>query len=263
MPRLPGWSPLARDGVWVDLLIVSETDGRTIEDLLRRAIEERALRFHNARRRDLDRLTLPPMPAVFDLAWQDDDDLLVSRLRSRFTDVPIVAVTEGWDEPLSRRLVQAGADHCVPREALDSPMGRQLIEAVLAVYKARQEAAELARRYAEATSRFTHMIENNVDGMVIIDFAGTVRYANAAAHKLFGLPDGQLIGRGFGSPVAEAAAQIELMQPNGEARLVEMRVTNTVWNQQPMRLAALRDITGRILIAPEDPPHGRRGWPLS
>lgn len=263
MPRQPGWSPRSRSDAWVDVLIVSDSDAKPIEEPLRRAIEDNALRFHNARRRDLDRLALPPMTTVIDLAWQDDDDVLVSRLRTRFTNVPVLAVTESWDDALAQRLMHAGADHCLPRESLGSPLGQQLIESVLAVYRARAAADDWERHYVEAATRFSHMVENNVDGMVIVDFAGTVRYANAAAHALFGLDDGRLVGSGFGSPVAEPAAEIELMLPNGEARLVEMRVTNTVWNQQPMRLASLRDITSRSVITSTNLPHGRRGWPLS
>lgn len=262
MPGLPGWSAAARDAPWVDILIVCEAEGRAIEEALQRAIDRCALRFHTGRRRDLDRLTLPPMPTVIDLAWQDGDEVLISRLRTRFGPVPVVALAETWDPDLARGLIRAGADHCLPRDAIATPAGLQLFDAMLALHEARQEAAAWQRRCTEAVARFTHMIENNADGMVIIDFAGTVRYANAAAHALFGVPEGKLVGRGFGSPVAEPAAEIELMQPDGEARLVEMRVTDTLWNQQPMRLASLRDITDRSPAPTATPPHGRRGWPL-
>lgn len=263
MPGLPGWSNAARDAPWVDVLIVCEADSRTIENALCQAVERCALRFHTGRRRDLDRLTLPPMPTVIELAWQDGDEVLVSRLRARFGTVPVVALIDSWDPALARALARAGSDHCLPHDALASPAGLQLFDAMLALHEARQTAAHWEQRCMEATARFTHIIENNADGMVIIDFLGTVRYANAAAHALFGVPVGKLVGRGFGSPVAEASAEIELMQPDGESRLVEMRVTDTLWNQQPMRLASLRDVTDLRPAPAAPPPYGRRGWPLS
>lgn len=262
MPGLPGWSLAARDAPWVDILIVCEAEGRAIEETLSQSVERYTLRFHTGRRRDLDRLILPPMPTVIDLAWQDGDEVLISRLRNRFGTVPVLALLEHWDPALARLLARAGADHCLPRDAFPTPTGRELVASVLALHEARQTAADWERRCIEAMARFTQMIENNADGMVIVDFAGTVRYANAAAHALFGVPEGKLVGRGFGSPVAEPSAEIELMQPGGAARLVEMRVTDTLWNQQPMRLAALRDITDRSPAPGATPPHGRPGWPL-
>ena len=263
MPSLPGWSSSARDTPWLDLLIVCEADARAIEDALRQAVGRYSLRVHTGRRRDLDRLALPPMPTLIDLGWQDGDEVLVSRLRSRFAGIPVVALVDPWDAGLAGSLVRAGADYCLPGDSLETVPGRQLLDCVLSLYLAGQEAAEWKRRHVEATARFTNVIENNVDGMVIIDFAGTVRYANAAAHALFGVPNGRLVGRGFGSPVAEAAAEIELMLPSGSARLVEMRVTDTLWDQQPMRLASLRDISDRHSRRSASMPYGRRGLPVS
>ena len=259
MPGLPGWSSSARESPWVDILIVCEAEARAIEDVLHQAVDRCSLRVHTGRRRDLDRFTLPPMPTIIDLSWMDGDELLVSRLRSRFASVPVIALMENWDGLLGRSLVRAGADYCIPSDSLHTPAGRQLLDCALALYLAQEESAQWQRRHVEATARFTHMIENNVDGMVIVDFAGTVRYANMAAHALFCVPDGKLVGRGFGSPVAEAAAEIELVQPGGAARLVEMRVTDTIWDQQPMRLASLRDISDRVSPASKPVPQGRRG----
>jgi signal transduction histidine kinase len=84
------------------------------------------------------------------------------------------------------------------------------------------------------------------DAIVVVDTAGVVRYGNPAALELFGRPSEELVGVEFGFPVAPGeTSEIDLLLPDGGSRVVEMRVTETTWEAEPVYVAALRDVGAR------------------
>ncbi|MEW2400951.1 HAMP domain-containing sensor histidine kinase [Streptomyces sp. NPDC046862] len=87
------------------------------------------------------------------------------------------------------------------------------------------------------------------DGIVAIDDRGLIRYCNNAAADLFARPIQQLVGQPFGFPlVAGPPAEIELMQADGAAVAVDMRVTAATPGDMRLHIATLRDITRRQQI---------------
>jgi signal transduction histidine kinase/CheY-like chemotaxis protein len=105
-------------------------------------------------------------------------------------------------------------------------------------------ASQEALRASE--ERVRSLIENNADGIVIVDRFGNVLFVNPACEKLLGRPAAQLLGQPFGFPcVAGSTAEIDLLRPGGEPAQAEMRVVETHWEGQPACLASLRDITQR------------------
>ena len=84
------------------------------------------------------------------------------------------------------------------------------------------------------------------DAIVVVDTAGIVRYGNPAAQELFGRSRAELVGVELGFPVAPGEpSDIDLLLPDGGSRVVEMRVTETTWEAEPVYVAALRDIGAR------------------
>ena len=106
-------------------------------------------------------------------------------------------------------------------------------------------------RGAAATEPAGHEILGNVvsavaDGIVVVDTAGVVRYGNPAAQELFGRPQEDLVGVELGFPVSPGeTTEIDLLLPDGGSRVVEMRVSETTWEAEPVHVASLRDIGAR------------------
>ncbi|MEO0421146.1 MAG: ATP-binding protein [Pseudomonadota bacterium] len=84
------------------------------------------------------------------------------------------------------------------------------------------------------------------DGLVVIDPAGVVCFANTAAHRLFGhARDEGMVGRLFGVPVAASGlAEIELVSGTS-IRLAELNASRISWGNTPAWLVVLRDVTSR------------------
>ncbi|MDO9106358.1 MAG: EAL domain-containing protein [Methylovulum sp.] len=94
--------------------------------------------------------------------------------------------------------------------------------------------------------RFKNIINNSLDGILIVGDDGDILFSNPAAATLFGREKEDLQGAPFGFPVIGAdRAELDIPLPVGQTMVVEMRVTETEWDGQQAYLAQLRDITQR------------------
>ncbi len=122
------------------------------------------------------------------------------------------------------------------------PFGNQEIQDALEI--AGQLAVAIKqirlRRAVEASEAGFRSIAANADGLVIVDEARVVRFANPAAEELFEVGQGELDGHLFAHKV-EPGERREIEVAPG--RLAEMRVVRTEWEGEPACLASLRDVT--------------------
>ncbi|MEU8195368.1 PAS domain-containing sensor histidine kinase [Microbispora amethystogenes] len=90
------------------------------------------------------------------------------------------------------------------------------------------------------------VISASADGIIAVDDRGVIRICNPAAEELMGRPSGELLGTLFGYPVvAGESTEIDLMLPDGQTRVVEMRATTTTVAGERLHIAALREVTLR------------------
>ncbi|WP_194475622.1 response regulator [Bradyrhizobium sp. CCBAU 53338] len=95
-------------------------------------------------------------------------------------------------------------------------------------------------------SDFQFLIEKNADGIIVVDGAGLVLFANPAAERLFGQPSNALIGSPIGLPiVVDEMSEIAIHQPGGGLVDAEIRTVETSWDGRPARLASVRDVSER------------------
>jgi len=93
---------------------------------------------------------------------------------------------------------------------------------------------------------FRNMINNNADGILILDKNSIVRFMNPAAENIFGIRAQQLVGQTFEHlVVAGKPLELDLISGDGKSTVAEMRVMETEWEGEKAYLASLRDITER------------------
>ena len=89
------------------------------------------------------------------------------------------------------------------------------------------------------------VIREDVDGMLVIDRAGVVVFANPAAERLLGRAAQALKGTPLGFPLVPGeSSEIDVIT-GPTPRTAEMRVVAIDWEGQPAALASLRDVTER------------------
>lgn len=115
---------------------------------------------------------------------------------------------------------------------------------VVALYENLTERKKIENALSASMLSFFKLVEDNVDGMIILDHHGTVLYANTTAKEILHTTDKMLLGKEFGLPISnQDRVEIEIPRKDGSIRCVEMRSTNIVWESKMATLTILRDIT--------------------
>ncbi len=110
----------------------------------------------------------------------------------------------------------------------------------------RAQLQQCRRELELSEARFRNIIERNADGIIIVNRAGIVCFANSAAGSLWNCSPGELLGRPFGFPLfVGETTNVDLIRRQGFTAVAEMRVVTTEWEGETAYLASLRDITER------------------
>ena len=177
---------------------------------------------------------------------------VVSQAVAAADEAPIVVLAGPEDEALAAEAVERGAeDYILKGRTPYMPLGRA-VQHTVERRRMQAEARRQERALQASEDRFRRIIQENADGILIVDRAGTARLVNSAAEDLLGCPAEDLVGRPFGLPlVANETVQMEV--GGDELCIVEMRVVETRWEDSDAYLVSLHDVTARtrVLVAEE------------
>ncbi|MGM0739915.1 MAG: PAS domain S-box protein [Bacteroidota bacterium] len=108
------------------------------------------------------------------------------------------------------------------------------------------EQKEAEQNLQAAYSKLDKLVELNLDGIMVIDFEGTILFINPAAAQMLGRTETELVGEQFGYPLTPGEkTEIELLSGSGSVKMVELRTSKTEWDGKGAILASFRDITER------------------
>jgi signal transduction histidine kinase/PAS domain-containing protein len=114
----------------------------------------------------------------------------------------------------------------------------------------RRLSHELQWRSAELTeseARFRNIVERTADGIVVVNRAGRVRFANPGAERMFARSAADLVDQDFGVAVVSGeTTEMDIVRPSEtEPVVAELRVSETIWDGSAAQIISLRDITDR------------------
>ncbi len=202
---------------------VNEACGETLKYMLESAVSLQA---------GLDLLARQEYDIVLlDLMLPDSQgiDTLI-KIRAKAPSLPVVVLTNLDHDEAGLEAIANGAQDFLPKSKIDAGRLRHSIGFALARDRLYRQMEKL--------------VEGSPDGMVIVDRSRMVRYANAAALKLFGRKWEQFVGRLFEYELKQDKA-VELALPGraGEPVAAEMRVAEIEWKGYPAWVATLRDVS--------------------
>ena len=170
--------------------------------------------------------------ALLDLMLPDSRGLeTLDRVRAKAPSLPVVVLTNLDQEELGVEAIARGAQDFLPKSRIDSARLRHAIGFALARNRVFRQMELL--------------VDGSPDALVIVDRERMVRYANAAALKLFGLERERMVGRLFEHQLSPGKA-VELKLPGvegGPERPAEMRAAEIEWRSEPAWLASIRDVS--------------------
>ena len=176
---------------------------------------------------------------LLDLGLPDSTGIeTLGRMVAR-TSTPVVVLTGLDDERLGIAALEAGAQDYLVKGQVDTGL---LVRAIRYAIKRKELFEELSTSHAQQ-----HVIlEQNRDGIIIVDDSNTVLYINPAAKQLLGLSSDDVPGQVIGLPIGDRKfKEMEITHSGSEVVTVEKRVAEIQWEGAPAYLASLRDVTER------------------
>ncbi len=148
------------------------------------------------------------------------------RLRRLRPSTPVIVLADLEDVRLAVRAVELGASEFFVK---GSPDCRLLREAI---------------RHALEKKRLADLFEALLDAddapRLVVDDAGLVRYANAAARSAFGRASTGLLGKPFRGPLPDGDGESSMPAPNEPEKALGICARAIYWNGAPARLILLR-----------------------
>lgn len=159
-------------------------------------------------------------------------------------DIPIVILTKLQDEPSAVSALREGAqDYLVKGDFDCGLLGRTLRHAIERHHlHTRIESQIQALQRSDRELR--ELIERNVDGILILDEAGTVQFANDAAAQLLEQPASKIVQGSFEVPlIPNHRVEIDIPISPKNSKHAELHLVELTWEGKKAYLASLRDVT--------------------
>jgi hypothetical protein len=112
---------------------------------------------------------------------------LLARLTAEAPESAVVVVTEGADSQGIMAALHSGADDCLP-----TPVDADTLRATLARMLRRRR---LVTEIRQSEARLASILDTAVDAIITIDERGIVQSVNAAAVRLFGFAEREIVGQ--------------------------------------------------------------------
>ncbi len=170
-----------------------------------------------------------------------------TQLSAAHPEVPIVVLTGLEDVEVGSTAVQGGAQDYLVKGKVDTGLLDRSITYSIQRHR-------MLKQMERNVNYLTTILETSCDGVMVVDPEGIIRDLNPAAEELLGEPRGELLGQRFGVPGAQPGGTLlGLLQPGSGATphrraLAEMRRVDMVWEDGPMHLVLLHDVTESWLM---------------
>ena len=147
--------------------------------------------------------------------------------------------------PIKKLELQARVESLLRSRRLSLELNSRVEQLAECKLNWQQEIA--SRQQAEATLRQSEanlntIVTHSIDGLLVVDKSGQIRFANPAAIALFCRSN--LVGQELGVPIVVGeTAQITALGPKGVFRIGEMKIATAQWEGESAYIVSLRDIT--------------------
>ncbi|QDT37416.1 hybrid sensor histidine kinase/response regulator [Stratiformator vulcanicus] len=172
---------------------------------------------------------------AFDSRWVSK---IILGIADRHRSIPLLTVIP--DRLHAATALDAGAVEYVACDNISHSVLRHAFYSAIA----RNSIGESSRLVESEVRR---LIDENIDGMLVVNETGKVLFANRSAEMLLGRSHEELVGSDFGSPSAdEDSCEVNIVRERGtefETLTVEIRYSEIEWAGETAYLETLRDVT--------------------
>ena len=165
----------------------------------------------------------------------------LSRLKDSHStsDTPIIFLIGQTNEEIVTQAIKLGIqDYFIKNTLSEEFLWRHIQQAI-------DQLTTLHRLHALERQSST-ILQSSVDGLVVVDTNGLIRFTNPAAEHLFQQTAEELLASPFGYPMVPGqTSEITIGHQHTPSTPVEMRIVPIEWDDEPAYLTLLRDLTER------------------
>lgn len=104
-----------------------------------------------------------------------------------------------------------------------------------------------AKRADAGLARLNAMVQDNADGIAIINEEGLICFVNPAAEVMFGKSSEDMVGQVFGYPLdVGTSKRLNIVRPGEERSVYDLRVVETEIDGEHGYLASIRNVTAQV-----------------
>jgi len=171
----------------------------------------------------------------------------VRRLADTARDTAILVIAGSTDVPAAIEAVEEGAQDYILWSSFNGGALAHRLQFCIERFELERDMRRRLREAERLVARFDSLVRDNADAIMVLNMNGRVKFANTAAARLFGRDAASLVGSDPGIPVQRggAAMEIAIGRRGGSDTVVEIHIAQTIWDNEPVWLASLRDISQR------------------
>ncbi|MEY3866778.1 MAG: hypothetical protein RLZZ338_669 [Cyanobacteriota bacterium] len=161
-----------------------------------------------------------------------------------YQDIPILFLTASHEHQHIISAFEKGAEDYVMK-----PFNTKEVLARIATHiKLKRQTIELKN----VKNKFETIVTHVLDGLLVINKDGIILFANPSVCQMFDKTINSLLGHSLGIPIIEKkVTQIEILRLNGKPGIAEITAAQAQWDNQPVSIVCLRDISDRADIKVE------------
>ncbi len=170
---------------------------------------------------------------------------LFSQLQNEAPHLPIVIIGKD-DDSMAVQAMQNGAqDYIFQSNCLNPGLLPRSLRHAIERQHLLDQLEEKTIALAESEARRRNIIEQNADGIIIVNERGIVQFVNPAAENILRSSRDKLLERPFQMPTIKKGGTAELVvnRRQGGTASVELRLVETDWKGEKAYQASLRDIS--------------------
>ncbi len=188
----------------------------------------------------------PPFDlAILDLAsFSGTFSQIFRKLKRSLPELGLLLVVHEHDEPDALKTLSEGVEYFLIKGQYTEQELLRAISVSVIHSKSRFVLRQARDELTASHLRFQAIVDANADGIIILDRARTIRFVNRACEEILCRKASQLLFTPCDFlPVLRDRLEIDLHDPLGRKKTIEIRLNEIEMDGQPHWIASLRDLT--------------------
>lgn len=158
---------------------------------------------------------------------------------------PVIILSNAENETKAMGALSAGAQDYIIKGNFERTLLLKSMVYAMERHKLKLRYEDQKNSLIKIEKRLRTIITNDTDGVLVLDYRGTIKFSNPAAEYMLGRSTEELIDNDFGIPLLDAhhRAEVEVQKQDLPPIILNMQIVRITWEGSEAYLCTLQDIT--------------------